>query len=403
MNLIAPLALASSLLSSSFAQEATATPVRPLSDAHSHLEGQVEKGIYNGACAIVEVDGKRVLERAVGQRDVAGEEPMTLDTIFRIYSMTKPVTAAAALILVDEGKLDLDAPVEKYLPAFKDVQVAVEKDDDVELVECERAMTVRDLCRHTSGLTYGFFGNSHVDQLVRRANVMGPKRTNETMGQALAELPLKHQPGTRFEYSLSSDVLGRVIEVVSERSLGDFLEERIFEPLGMVDTGFRVPEDKRARVATCYRRVRGDLAEVGPRGALDPNGPVRHESGSGGLWSTADDYVLFCRMLLGDGAVGDTRVLTEASVEEMLTDQLGGMPAPMLRFKGGGFGLGLAVTKGARARGAPEGTVWWGGLAGTGFWIDPKNETLGVFMIQNMNESLHANAFEYAVYRGIGR
>jgi CubicO group peptidase (beta-lactamase class C family) len=194
-----------------------------------------------------------------------------------------------------------------------------------------------------------------------------------------------------------------VVEVVAEQPLGSFMQARLFEPLGMVDTGFSVPEEKLERVAVCYRRQGGKLVPTSPGQAIDPRQPPKLESGGGGLFSTADDFARFCRMLLGGGALGEVRVLSEASAAEMMRDQLDGIPAPMLTLTGGAFGLGLAVTTPVDEKGPHSGTVWWGGYAGTGFWIDREADMVGVFMIQNLNEILHCDAFERSVYGALGR
>lgn len=371
-----------------------------LEPARKHVLEAIDKGRYRGAVALVERAGERELTLAAGEGQPG--KPMETDAIFRIYSMTKPITAVAALLLVDEERLALDAPVSRYLPELEDLEVLVEG-RDAKRVACARPMTVRDLLTHTSGLTYGFFGRSEADSLMLRANVLGRGVTGETMIERLATVPLKHQPGTRFEYGVSSDVLGRVIEVVSEKPLDEFFEERIFGPLGMVDTGFTVPEAKRDRVAACHVRGLRGLRRASRREALDPKETPTFLSGGGGLFSTADDYLRFCNMLLGDGALGDVRILKEATARAMMSDQLEGKPAPMLAHSGGAFGYGLAVHDVTRRRGPKKGTVWWGGIAGTGFWVDRDSRAVGVFMIQNMNENQHSHAFRSAVYRSIGR
>lgn len=377
-----------------------------LEPAREHVLEAIEKNRYRGAVALVERAGERELTLAAGEGRPG--EAMEVDAIFRIYSMTKPITAVAALILVDEEKLALDAPVSRYLPELEDLEVLAETRYTeykiaLKRVACTRPMTVRDLLTHTSGLTYGFFDRTEADRLMLEADVLGAGVTGETMIERLATVPLKHQPGTRFEYGVSSDVLGRVIEVVSEKPLDEFFEERIFGPLGMVDTGFTVPEAKRDRVAACHVRGLLGLRRASRREALDPKETPTFLSGGGGLFSTADDYLRFCNMLLGDGALGDVRILKEETARAMLSDQLDGKPAPMLALSGGAFGYGLAVHDVTRRRGPKKGTVWWGGIAGTGFWVDRESRAVGVFMIQTMNEIQHADAFRSAVYGSIGR
>lgn len=387
--------------------DAAALSAPPDEDAFApvlaRLEQRVASERYHGVVAVVEVAGERVVDAALGARDVASDSPMEGDEIFRIFSMTKPITATAAMILVERGELELDAPVSDYLPAFAGLQVGVEVRDPetgeavLERVDAERPMTVRDLMRHTSGLTYGLFSNSLVDQLVVESGILELGTTAEEAVDALSRLPLKTQPGTTFEYSLASDVLGCVIQEVTGQSLGAFFDAEIFGPLGMVDTGFHVPLDDAARVATSYGRRDGRLVRV-PDGELaPPHTPPGLHSGGGGLFSTADDYLRFCRMLLGDGAVGDVRVLSAESVAAMTSDQLGPIEAPWLLLGGGGFGYGMGVARGS----TPEdrGAFWWGGYAGTGFWVDPETETIGVFLIQTIAELNHSQDFRRSVQR----
>ena len=253
-------------------------------------------------------------------------------------------------------------------------------------------MTVRDLLTHTSGLTYGFFDRTEADRLMLEADVLGAGVTGETMIERLATVPLKHQPGTRFEYGVSSDVLGRVIEVVrkpwtsSSRSASSARS-------GWSTRASRSP--RRSVIASPRAHVRGllGLRRASRREALDPKETPTFLSGGGGLFSTADDYLRFCNMLLGDGALGDVRILKEETARAMMSDQLDGKPAPMLALSGGAFGYGLAVHDVTRRRGPKKGTVWWGGIAGTGFWVDRESRAVGVFMIQTMNEIQHADAF----------
>ena len=358
-----------------------------LAPLHEYLSQRIEDGAFVSVVAAVDVDGERAFTHSEG-----GVEP---DAIFRIFSMTKPVTAVGALILADEGKLDLDAPLGEILPDFAQPQV-LEGD---ERVPAERPITVRDLFRHTSGLTYGLFGNSAVDRMVNEADLYSGNLTRFT--ERLGALPLKHQPGTRFEYSLSCDVLGRVIEVVSDQSLPEFLQARVFEPLGMVDTGFSVPEEDVDRVPTLYARTGEGLVEQGDTGLPPPHVEPPLYLGGAGLYSTTDDYMRFCRMLLQDGALGDVRILEAETVEEMFADQLGERPGALM-LAGSGFGLGLAVTRRTpRGAGPGKGTGWWGGIAGTGFWIDRERDVAGVFMIQSWMELGHRGQFQAAVYRAL--
>lgn len=384
-------------------QESAPTQTGAFASVRDFVDEQIERGRYRAAVALVERDGEVVLDLAAG--DAGQGEPIAPDAIFRIYSMSKAVTAAAAMMLVEDERLDLDAPVARYLPELAEVEVLVEGPGakGSRRVPCDRPMIVRDLLTHTAGFTYGFFGDTEADRLLRAANVFAPGVTNESMVERLEGVPLKHQPGTTFEYGISSDVLGRVLEVVSEKPLGTLLEERLFGPLGMVDTGFDVPEEKRGRVATCFVRDGRQLRPARGREALDPRRPATHQSGGGGLYSTAADYMKFCRLLLNEGAAGEVRLLTKASVQEMTRDHLDGRPAAMLAWTGGAFGYGMAVLGLDRPRGPREGSVWWGGIAGTAFWVDRESGTTGVFMIQTMNEVMHATTFRSRVYAAMGR
>ncbi|MHC4179257.1 MAG: serine hydrolase domain-containing protein, partial [Planctomycetota bacterium] len=280
------------------------------------MQRHIEEGKLVGGLGLVARGDQIVYAETWGQRDREKRLPLTDGTIFRIYSMSKPVTSVAAMILVEEGKLGLDDPISKYLPELTEMTVLVEaKGDDGETrheeVPAERAITVRDLLRHTSGFTYGFFGNSEVDKRYRNAGLLVTDQTLEDTVKKLSQIPLRHQPGTRWHYSVSTDVLGRVIEVASGRSLDQFFQKRIFRPLGMGDTFFTVPQKKLPRLAQMY-------APNG-NGGLKPANPMRSRrfvdssnqfySGGGGLCSTTSDYLAFCRMLLNEGKLGGTRIL----------------------------------------------------------------------------------------------
>jgi len=357
-------------------------------EVQESIAAEIERGAYRGAVALIEAGGERLLETAQGIQNVAGERPMTMDTIFRIYSMSKPITVAAAMLLVDEGKLSLDAPVSKYLPAFKDLTVGIER------APLEREMSVRDLMRHTSGLTYGIFATSAVDTLVEEADVLNPNKTLADMVAALAKLPLKHQPGRTFEYGLSIDVLGRVVEVIAQKPFAEFLDERLFVPLGMQDTGFYVKPDQIERLADLNSRVGGQL-KAAPEGPGTTHLPALH-SGGGGLFSTAEDYLAFATMLLHDGEHAGQQILSRTSTRMMRSNQMAGISA----FS---FGLGGSVINTPSQVGPAQGSYSWGGLAGTHFWIDPQEDLISIFMIQNMAESAHAERFMRLAYKCIGR
>ena len=345
-----------------------------------------EEGRIAGAVGMVLRHGKLAYTGAWGMRDVAAGDPQEVDDIFRIASMTKPITSVAVMMLYEEGRFFLNDPVGRYLPELASVPVAklseATSPDDIPTERARRPITIMDLLRHTSGLTYGTFSNSVVDSLYLRTRV-GRQPTLEDMMTELGELPLMYQPGTRWQYSLSTDVLGRLVEVVSGQSFDVFLRERIFEPLGMVDTGFYVPASKRDRFARMY-------GHEGPERALtltDTVGfmrPPTRFSGGGGLVSTAHDYARFAQMLLNSGELDGTRILGRKTIELMTTDHLpDGIPTSFLRA-GWGFGLGFTVKNVAGLDGMPSsvGNYYWYGIRGTSFWVDPEEDLIGIFMIQ---------------------
>ena len=344
------------------------------------IRANVETGRVPGAVLLVARDGKIVTYDAIGFQDRASRTPMKKDSIFRIASLTKPVTTVAAMILAEENKLDTGAPVPKYLPEFKDVKVGIEG------AALKRPMTVHDLMRHTSGLTYGIFGNSPVDQMYRKANIFGAGSLTG-MVKEIAALPLLHQPGEVWEYSVSTDVLGRVVEVASGMDFDRFVEERITGPLRMKDTGFWVKPMALARVA---------MAD-GPPNSADAGQKPAIFSGGGGLFSTAGDYARFAQMLLNGGELEGVRLLAPKTVALMTSDQL---PAATARHTpvalslgtigpvpemGTSFGLGFAVRVDAGRNPMPgsAGDFSWVGITGTYFWVDPKEKLVAVLMVQS--------------------
>ena len=322
-----------------------------------------------GIMTLVARDGEIVHWDAHGWR-VRDEDPLEPNDIFRIYSMTKPVTSVAAMILVEEGRLSLDDPLSNVIPSFADVQVH----DDGGLRAPSRPIRIRDLLSHTSGLTYGIFGNTPVDSLYRRtmnALDMGGEADLKERIETLATLPLIDDPGDRWNYSMSTDVLGRVVEVASGQSLDAFFRERIFEPLGMDDTGFHVPTGKTDHFARMYYRSRDGLVSPDLPGGDRFTRPPGWYSGGGGLTSTAADYLRFCEMLLGGGERDGVRILRPETVELMTRNHLPDEMIPVLGLPGQGFGLGFAVSVGEN-----PGTYWWSGVANTYFWIDPEEEII---------------------------
>jgi len=363
------------------------------------LRNDVEKGEIPGAIVLVARHGRVAWFEAVGMRDPQTKTPMTKDTIFRIYSMTKPITSVAAMILVEDGKLALGDPVSKYIPQLgKTMKVAIEKTaadgtKTVELVPAVREMTIHDLFRHTAGLTYGFFGDTPAKRAYLEKNVgRDPSITNAELMDQLASLPLGYQPGTTWDYSHATDVLGRVIEVVSGATLYRFDKERVLDPLGMRDTSFYVTDKaKQGRVAEPFANDRsiGAGSEV-----RDPRIEGRYESGGGGMVSTTMDYARFLQMLMRGGRLDGKRILGPKTVAYMTSDHLGSVITPgpyYLPGPGFGFGLGFAVRKDAGVS-PVEGSVGeynWGGAGGTYFWVDPKEDMFVVYMMQSPSKRVY--------------
>ncbi len=360
-----------------------------LARATQVMKAEVARGQYPGAVALVARKGKIAYFEGVGQRDPVAGAPITKDAIFRLYSMTKPFTSVAAMMLVEEGRLVLSDPVSKYLPQLANLQVSVPRFDPdtgkavYALVPAERQMTIQDLLRHTSGLVYGGFTNhAQVKELYAKVGVDWRDVTPAEQIERLAKVPLAHQPGSAWEYSLSTDVLGRVVEVVSGTTLSRFLSERIFTPLKMNDTAFLVPQAKAARLAQPYET---DKATGKPIQLLDVTVPPKNDAGGAGSAGTAADYARFCQMLLNGGQLEGVRLLSRATVSHMASDHLGNMKIAGNLDRGYGFGLGFAVRKetGLNAVVGSAGEYRWGGAAGTAFWIDPKEQMVVVFMTQN--------------------
>jgi CubicO group peptidase (beta-lactamase class C family) len=354
------------------------------------LKADVEKGRIPGAVMLIERRGKVAYFESFGMRDKAKAAPMTKDAIFRIYSMTKPFTSVAAMMLVEEGRLVLSDPVSKYLPPLGKLEVSVPRFDPdtgkavYALIPAEREMTIQDLLRHTSGLVYaGFTGHARVKELYGKVGVNWRDVSPAEQIERLAKVPLAHQPGTAWEYGLSTDVLGRVIEVVSGTTLGGFLEERLFAPLKMTDTAFLVPKDKVGRLAQPFPT---DRATGKPIELLDVTVSQKNDAGGAGAAGTAEDYARFLQMLLGGGQLDGVRLLGRATVSHMTADHLGDIrvASPILA-RGYTFGLGFAIRKetGLNPVTGSAGEYRWGGAAGTAFWVDPKEQMIVVFMTQN--------------------
>ena len=348
------------------------------------MQRYVDEGSVGGIVTMVARHGRLVHWEAVGFRSIDRQTPLERDDIFRICSMTKPVTSVAVMMLSEAGALGLDDPVARFLPEFEGVQVY----SDGTLVDPAQPITIRDLLGHTSGLTYGFFGNTHVDSLYRGANVFSGNL--EDLVETVAELPLLAHPGSMWNYSVSTDVLGRIVEVVSGQVFDEFLTTHIFEPLGMRDTAFFVAPEKAARFTTPYTALPdGSLQEGGFSLCGTYNTKPELLSGGAGLVSTAADYVRFAQMLLDDGEFQGVQVLRPESVEAMRTNRLSESLIPIgfgpeSPLPGYGFGLGFSVLTDADV--TPyrdnDGVFRWLGYGSTYFWIDPVDDLVGLVMTQ---------------------
>ncbi|HEY4040842.1 MAG TPA: serine hydrolase domain-containing protein [Rhodopila sp.] len=353
------------------------------------LNDRIASGHIPGAVALVARHGKVAYHQSLGRLDPASGRPMGRDAIFRIYSMTKPIVSVAVMLLWEEGRLLLSDPISKYLPAFARVQVGIASGDSYTLTAPSTAISVQDLLRHTSGLTYEFRGSGPIHQAYAQARVARLKQTNADQVEALVGLPLLHHPGTVWEYSRSTDVLGRLVEVLSGQTLGAFLSQRILTPLGMTDSGFAVPEPDQSRVAEPFPRDPESGTDVA---LLNVRRPAIFESGGGGMVATALDYARFLAMLLGNGRLGPSRLLGRKTIELMTSDHLGTITgAADLLPPGHGFGLGFAVRTHAGMAPFPGsvGNYYWGGAAGTTFWVDPAERLFAVLMIQAPQQREH--------------
>jgi CubicO group peptidase (beta-lactamase class C family) len=354
-----------------------------------YVRNEITTGKIPGAVMLIQQHGKLVDLECFGVRDPATGTPMTPDTIFQIYSMSKAITSVAAMMLVDDGKLALDDPVSKYIHSFADAKVGVDLSDEagkypLKLEPLKRPITIRDLLRHTSGITYGFFGETAVQKLYANPQLYAGDFDNAEFADRIASLPLADQPAVRWNYSHSTDVLGRVVEVASGQTLFQFEKQRLFDPLGMSETAYYVAdESKWARIAQAFPVDRFRVA-----GMRDPALPRRWESGGAGLVSTAGDYARFLQMLLNGGELDGKRYLKPETVALMTSDQIGpetGIIHDPFYFPGpsSGFGLGFAVRTSP-----PPNTTWplgeyrWDGAGGSFYFVDPQDDLLVVFMVQ---------------------
>jgi CubicO group peptidase (beta-lactamase class C family) len=347
------------------------------------LRGRIDSGHIPGAVALIARRDRVAYFESFGSRDPAAQDTMPKDALFRIYSMTKPIVSVAAMMLWEEGRFILNDPVGAYLPEFAAPEVGVIRDGTIERQPARHTMTIQDLLRHTSGLTYEHRGNGPVHKTYMDAKVYRRGQTNADQSATLAGLPLLHEPGTVWEYSRSTDVLGRLVEVVSGKTLGGFLQERIFAPLGMTDAGFHAPAEHHGRLA---QGLANDADTGAPVTLLDVRQPAVFESGGGGMVASTLDYARFMQMLLNNGQLNGTRLLGRKTVELMTADHLGPIKASSsdLLLPGYGFGLGFAVrtARGLSSMPGSVGQYYWGGAAGTTFWIDPAERLYAVLMMQ---------------------
>ena len=366
----------------------------------SHLRDRyLDPGKIAGALTLVARHGRIAHLSAQGHMDIEGTRALEEDAIFRIYSMTKPITSVATMMLYEKGLFQLRDPVTKFIPAFKGQGVFRMGNYPQFLANRpKRAMTIKDLLMHTSGLTYGFMHRTPVDAAYRKAGLEGAKTAGslEEVVQKIASLPLEFSPGDAWNYSMSTDVLGYLVQVVSGKPFEQFLREEIFEPLGMNDTGFFVPPEKQSRLPFCYERLLNRKLVVQDDPATSPYlEPPEFVSGGGGLVSTAHDYLRFCEMLRRHGELDGARILSRKTIELMtknhlpgdvdLTEMAQGTFAET-PYEGVGFGLGFSVNLGPARTGAAgsPGEFAWGGAASTAFWIDPVEDLVVIFLTQLM-------------------
>jgi CubicO group peptidase (beta-lactamase class C family) len=343
---------------------------------------QVQEKKAPGASMLIARHGKIAYRQSLGALRPGGP-PMADDAVFRIYSMTKPIVSVAAMMLVEEGRLSIVDPVSAYIPAFANLKVGVEDGGRLAPAPLKRPITIQDLMRHTSGLTYGFTGASPVQKLAKAAAVLNSNRTLAENVDAITKLPLMHQPGEVWEYSVSTDVLARIVEIVEGARLGEVLQERLFGPLGMTDTAFFTPEQKLDRRADPFSFDFMDAAGVD---SCNTTAPPKFESGGGGLMSTLADYTRFAAMLSGGGALDGVRVLGPRTIAFMASDHLDAKAdkSHYLLWPGHGFGLGFAVrTDAGRAPSVGSvGEYFWGGMMGTTFWVSPRDSLFAILMVQ---------------------
>lgn len=358
----------------------------------SSMKSLVDGKKFSGMVTVLARHGKIVDEKSYGFADVAGQKAMQKDTIVRIFSMTKPVTGIAMMMLYEEGKWKPSDPIARYIPEFRDLKVStgVDKDGKPTLDKPGHAPTMGELMSHTAGFTYGFFGSTPVDKMYQEADLLNSPTLQEFISR-VAKLPLLYQPGEGWVYSVSADIQGYLVEKLSGKLFADFMRERIFQPLGMKDTGFYVPADKLARVASIYQGDANPGATAMPKDAGISQAPGM-PSGGGGLYSTAGDYLRFAQMVLNGGELNGVRLVAPSSIELMRANHVSDEVKNARKFgiglyqmqPGLGFGYDFAILEDPLKLGstAGKGTMIWDGLAGTWFWIDPTNDVVFIGMVQ---------------------
>jgi CubicO group peptidase (beta-lactamase class C family) len=354
------------------------------------LRREIDNGTIPGATIMVARRGQIGWFDALGKQSPSQGAAMTQDTIFRIFSMTKPVVSVGVMMLLEEGHFLLDEPIAKFIPEFANQKVGVENDGRLDLVPLKRPITIQDLLRHTSGITYEHTGNALVQQLYQQSRVRSRKLSNAEHATLVASLPLICQPGAEWNYSRSTDILGRLIEIVSGKTLGAFLKERIFIPLQMTETGFHTGAENAARLAEPFSTDPWTGEKVQLFNMLEK--PVM-ESGGGGLVSTTMDYARFCQMLLNAGTLDGSRIIGRKTLELMACDHLdaGVKIQGTLTQPGHSFGLGFGVRtqQGIAPFMGSVGQFFWSGMGGTFFWIDPKEDLFAVFMSQGPGQRVY--------------
>ena len=363
---------------------------------HAAVQKRIDDKQMPGMVTLLARHGKLVDFQTYGKKDLATGTPMDKDTIFRIYSMTKPITGVAMMILYEQGKWSPQDPIARYIPEFAQLKVfkGMDANGQPMLENPAHPPTMAELMSHNAGFTYGIFGITPVDKMYRDTAVLGAPNLQQMIDR-LAKIPLLYQPGTKWVYSVSVDIQGYIIEKITGKPLGEFMRENIFLPLGMKDTAFHISEEKRGRFAPLYAMTKGELiSTAGGNVALDYTKEPGMPSGGGGLLSTARDYLRFCQMLLNNGELEGTRILAPSSVALMRTNRLS--PAIMNSREYGigffhvspgfgfGFDFGVYTDPGVISHTVGKGTFTWGGAAGTWFWIDPANDIVFIGMVQRV-------------------